>query len=192
MSLENQAVVIGVNVHEWKDDRFPTHIVANIVLIDQANPALKPLLYQFNEEASLDEISSQHTPLVIDHQNAFKMMGEILEINRHKKIITLENEITVSYKHLIVAFGTHSNENKEANIFNLIDALKVQKRVHLNIPVTRQSKTKNPIKLEPLTQCHSQKLLHLAKRSKMIHKCQNIAILDELLKSGKKLYEVQI
>jgi len=201
LGFENKAVIIGVHAHDWQDDSTPKHFVAKIVLIDQSNDALKPLLYRFKEEKLVDELvdhpslKTQIFPL--HNHDAFTMMGEVMAIDRQKKLITLERNITVSYQHLVVAVGlsqtsTHSphDEEMETGLINLVDALKIQKRLITRMQQKDPTSSKKHSRIAPLETYDSKTLLKLlAERLKEKHEKD---VLEAFFQPGKKLYEVQL
>ena len=123
-----KAVIIGVSPQNYQNTISSKHMVAEVVLIDKSQSALRPLLYQLKKnslsETSVDK-AIQDGGLVSVDRDAFMMVGEVLSIDKKKKMIHLSNQNTVSYKHLIVA----NDEEFSHAIHALIDALKVQKKI---------------------------------------------------------------
>ncbi len=137
MNFDNRAVIIGVNVRDLHNPRSAKHFFADVVLIDKSNTALHPLLYQLKNDAlhSTHDLSQfkRDGYLSIDH-NAFAMMGQVLSIDKNKKQIYLQNEDTVSYKHLVLASGLSQtnlgavhDEEINSGFHALTEALRVKK-----------------------------------------------------------------
>lgn len=139
MSYENRAVIIGVNIRNLERAVSQQHAFADVVMIDQSNGVLNPLLYQLHSAAirHTDEASTfcqqSYMPL---EKGAFAMIGEVLSIDRHKKLIYMKNNGTVAYRHLVVASGlkqtllraTH-NSDLECGLHALIEAIRVRNNI---------------------------------------------------------------
>jgi len=108
MNFDNRAVIIGVNLRDLETPISGNHIFVDVVFIDKSNEILHPLLYQLKSEAmrsDQDLEQFRRNGYVSLGNNAFAMIGEVLTIDKKKKQIHLQNNDTVTYKHLITATG---------------------------------------------------------------------------------------
>lgn len=141
-----KTVVMGVSLPDRHEGYSSRSIQANVVLIDQADSGLDPLLYQLDKEKIDADLSLVHNGFVQLPKGAFLLIGHVHTIDRKNKLIHLAADIptsreeiiqnSVSYNHLIIANGLeHStSDQKRREEFSigfqtLIDALKVQKKV---------------------------------------------------------------
>lgn len=117
----SRAVIIGV--HHTEAPHQPQFLIADIILIDQTNQALKPSLYQLQGKSeALDS-------LIELPKGSFILLGEVLKIDKKKKLVYLSNQSTVQYKHLIIVCKTSIQQNDEAFLLKtLLDALKLQQK----------------------------------------------------------------
>ena len=122
------SVIIGVGLTDHKLPTSPQHFFAEVVLMDKTNEAVTPLLYQLKKEALYgnDDLATLPRDVVTMQSDAFMMIGEVVEIDKKKKMITLSNNNTVSYNHLIVAVGSKSqfsdsDHNKDFRWFTGLD-----------------------------------------------------------------------
>ena len=132
-------MIIGVNLRDLEGTPSPQNIFAEIVLIDKTNGILHPLLYQLRTDAleKQNDISTIHNAdFTAIESNAFAMIGEVLTIDKSKKQIYLRNEITVTYKHLIMASGLKQSmqgsaydEELSAGLHALMEAIRVRKNI---------------------------------------------------------------
>jgi hypothetical protein len=138
MDLYHRALIIGVNLRDLERPTTSQHIFTDVVLIDRSNEILHPLVYQLQSDALSSHSDSAIYPqgLLKLEENAFAMIGEVLSIDRTKKLITLTNHITVSYKHLIVAsglrqtvLGSNYEDNLAYGVTALIEALRVRRNI---------------------------------------------------------------
>jgi len=196
MEFENKAFIIGVNLRDLENPRSAPHIFADVVLIDKSNNVLQPLLYQLKKEGSHTENDlkdfRRNGYMTLD-QNAFAMMGEVIKIDRKKKLIHLQNEGSVSYKHLILASGLQQtslgsvhDEELAAGFHALTEALRVHKNADqiLHIP----SKHKNN-KSQTLALHKAEKevtVQNLLKALSIHGQSQSLEI------TNRRLYEVQL
>ena len=89
-----------------KDARdVPEHIFADVVLMHRFSNGSQPVLYQLKTEFISADIES--LKYGVDHftTGSFKFVGSVKLIDKKKKVIYLNDNSTVTYRHLIVASG---------------------------------------------------------------------------------------
>lgn len=110
----------------------------DITIIDKKNHHLfQPLLYQAaTATLSPRDISVSLREIFARQKNTTVLMGEVIHIDKEKKLITLENNDTLSFDYLVVAIGaTHSyfgNDHFEKyapGLKTLKDALHIRNRL---------------------------------------------------------------
>lgn len=137
MEFENRAIIIGVNLRDIKYQPSSPHIFVDVVLIDKSNEILHPLLYKLHSDTLAQQEKNntfyQSNVLPIE-DSAFALVGEVQSVDKEKKIIYLSNNVTVSYKHLIVAsglkqsvLGSAHDQELNAGVNALAEALRVRK-----------------------------------------------------------------
>lgn len=192
---------IGVDFKDIRQNHMVQHTVANIVLIDRTPPNVKPLLYILKQENSFNEheFESIKNELMNSHRDDFIHLGEVLYIDKKKKLITLDNQNTVSYTHLIMAIG---NENALvtneflAGIQTLINAIRMQKK----IPNSLSNETEAEPRKKRSTQMNSSEKKGNLQRKKIqdIEAREHLkSMIDSsrdlsLTGTTKRLYQVQI
>jgi NADH dehydrogenase FAD-containing subunit len=140
MEFGQRAFIVGANLENMgKNPPPPRHIFADIILIDKTQDALKPSLYQVKTGTlgeNDDFFALKRNGYFSIDRNAFMMTGTVVSIDKKKKIITLSNEDTVSYNHLILASGIHPpphgtvhDEEFVAGLHALLEALRVRKNL---------------------------------------------------------------
>lgn len=110
------------------------HQFAEVVLVDNSHQALKTLLYQLNKEAiQNNDLIGMPKDLIIEHGDAFTLIGEIDLIDKKNKLIYLSNKKTVAYNYLILANSTEQicitkqDDGFFNGLQNLVHALRVRK-----------------------------------------------------------------
>lgn len=139
MEFNNKTFIIGVNLRNM--ERLPSsqHVFADVVVIDKSNEFLNPLVYQLNSDALSeqdDDSAFYHPGLLKLQDNSFAMMGEVLSIDKSKKMVHLTNQMSVSYKHLIIAsgirhslLGSTQEEEFSVGVQALWEALRIRKNI---------------------------------------------------------------
>lgn len=142
---------VGVGYKHHDDNPTSTHHFAEIVVITSSNQALKPLLYLLHKDASVSFDLSEAPKEIPINNDAFTMAGEVVSIDKKKKIIYLSNQHTVTYNYLILATGTEHvfiNTNSEEfahGLQILIHALRIKKvSPDLSSSHPQHSGAKNP------------------------------------------------
>lgn len=110
----------------------------DVWVIDKTNHHLfQPLLYQVASAAlSPGDIAVPIREILSDHENITVMMGQVVAIEKEKRLITLGNGDQIGYDYLIVATGArHSYFGKDAweeyapGLKTLVDATKLRERI---------------------------------------------------------------
>jgi NADH dehydrogenase len=135
-----KSLIIGVEFKELRASPSSQHIFAEVVLIDKTQKSLQPILYRLKKEpgSSHNDLMDVKRHLTSIQRDAFMLVGDVLSIDKKKKMIYLANNNTVSYNYLIVASGPKhsfegSNHEEEfaVGLQTLADALKIQKELPL-------------------------------------------------------------
>lgn len=111
-------------------------LVVDVVIIDKTgHESLHPVVYQLKQDAAevLDTEYTQVDHLLCNDDDPFMVVGEVVEIDRQKKQLTLSNEDIVAYKHLITVSGSARHEQHRAEFSSalqaLLEALKMRKHL---------------------------------------------------------------
>jgi NADH dehydrogenase FAD-containing subunit len=162
MEFGQRAFIVGANLENvGKTPPPPRHIFADIILIDKTQDSVNPSLYQIRKDTineNDDYLALKRNGYFSIDRNAFMITGTVVLIDKKKKIITLSNENTVSYNHLILANGIHPppdgcvhDEEFVAGLHALLEALRVRKNLpeYLRSPEINEltKKYRLPIKL---------------------------------------------
>lgn len=207
MDFDNRAFIVGVNLNDLESTPSGQNIFAEVVLIDKSNDVLQPLLYQLKSDAlkhQNDFLSLGKQAFITMEDNAFAMIGEVITINKNKKQIYLKNEITVSYKYLILASGlkqsmiasTHDDE-LSAGLHTLMRAI----RVRNNIPTALnpqeierlgllKRKETNPHSIKPSSEIAYQYIQEILVPAILSKSDKSLEMV--LAGTDKRLYEVQL
>ncbi len=123
----------GINIAEKLK-----HANFDIVLIDKKNHHLfQPLLYQVATAAlSPADIAVPLREIVRNHKNTQVIMGEVVDIDKGQRQITLGNGDVLSYDYLVLAVGaSHSYFGKDEwaplapGLKTLTDALQIREKI---------------------------------------------------------------
>lgn len=130
-------------VAQWSSSS-PMHFFAEIVLIDHSPKAVNSLLYQLRQEVIERAKNSMTKEFNTIHRDDFTLLGEVISIDKGKKLIHLSNEQTISYMYLILVSTTEQlnqaaeNEKLLNGLLSLLQALRV-KEIPLNFSVNIDS-----------------------------------------------------
>jgi NADH dehydrogenase FAD-containing subunit len=173
---------------------------ANVILVDRTNPGAPNKCYILKNDEIFSEAAIENFKegfYSFDEKDFF-MIGEVDSINKIQKYILLTNKNSISYNHLIIAFGTHySMLSYEfvAGVQTLVDAIRVRKKIPsafavVNKPpqATSNRKMKNSKYKDNL---NFSKKIEILKTRKM-NKLANSASSYTLNHSKKMVYEVQV
>ncbi len=114
------------------------HSKCDVWIIDKTNHHLfQPLLYQVASAAlSPADIAVPIREILSPYENVTVLMGEVLQIDKEKRLVSLKNGEQIGYDALIVALGArHSyfgNDHWETfapGLKTLSDALKIRERI---------------------------------------------------------------
>lgn len=134
-----KALIIGVDLHGHDSSTEPKRIFCDVVLLDKSQSMLQPVLFQLKDNA-LSNVEDYHysqnsgfTPI---HRDDFMIVGEVIQVEKQKKLIHLKENITVSYNHLIKVSGSNQHGHKSgpdgdytAGFQALVSALRLRKNV---------------------------------------------------------------
>lgn len=138
---KQKVVVIGGGFGGLHAVRALRNAPVDILLIDKSNHHLfQPLLYEVATAAiSPGEIATPLREIIRHQENVTVVMGEVIQINKETKKITLSNQEEVSYDSLIVAIGArHSYFGKNEwepfapGLKTIKDALKIREQILLS------------------------------------------------------------
>ncbi len=125
---------VGLGYKTQGEELSTTHHFAEVVVISNSHQALNPLLFlMIKNGVEKFDFSDAPKEIISLDKNSFAMVGEVVDIDKKKKIVTLSNHQTVSYNYLVLANGTEkicisTQQNGIANgVQILIHALKIKK-----------------------------------------------------------------
>lgn len=136
----SRVFVSGTNFKDpHQTDTSNKHLVADIVVIDQSDPtASRPLLYQMKQSAAATVKDSGHCdPAQLSYEsNLFTLLGDVLKVDKRRRLIYLSNDKSVSYNYLIIVSGTKSSSTRPQDhaaeflvgIQALTEAMKIRKK----------------------------------------------------------------
>lgn len=119
----------------------------DVWLIDRTNHHLfQPLLYEVATTLlSFEDIAVPIREILAPYKNITVMMGEVVSIDKDKRIIALRNNEYVGFDFLIVALGSHDNyhghdewRNASLGLKSLSDALKIRERILMSFEKARR------------------------------------------------------
>lgn len=139
MEFNNQVFIIGVNLRDLHRLPSSQHIFVDVIVIDKSNDILNPLVYQLHSDALSQQDNSSafyHSNFLKLEDNAFIMIGEVLVIDKTRKMVHLTNQMSVSYKHLIIASGIKNTlhgaaqeEEFSVGVHALWEALRIRNNI---------------------------------------------------------------
>lgn len=119
----------------------------DITLIDKTNHHLfQPLLYQVATAAlSPGDIAVPIRAILGDRQNVKVLLGEVTEIHKPEKTLTLKDGRTIDFDHLVLApgarynyFGNKDWEEHAPGLKTISDALEIRERILLSLEEAEQ------------------------------------------------------
>lgn len=128
-----------INRPEFKEFRRPTlsqHAHVEVVLVDRSQSGGFPQVFQLNDQniASMDQLDRLRQEIANLHHDAFQFLGEALQIDHDKKVITLTDDNILTYHYLIVVANAY--QTREFNAFLptlkdvlLLEALNVKSKI---------------------------------------------------------------
>lgn len=125
---------VGLGYKNPGDELSTTHHFAEVVVISNSHQALNPLLFLMKQNGveRFDFSEAPNEKISLD-DSSFAMAGEVVHIDKKKKLITLSSRQTVSYNYLILANGTEKicistrSNGIASGVQILIHALKIKK-----------------------------------------------------------------
>jgi hypothetical protein len=86
-----KTAIIGVNFQDLQKSANSVHLFAEVVLLDKTQESLQPVLYQLKKEAlyGTDDLATIPKEFATMQRDAFYMIGEVVEIDKRKKMIRL-------------------------------------------------------------------------------------------------------
>ena len=199
--MDFNSICAGQLQVEFKDVHRNAHSIrqsVDIMIVDRTKPCNNQKCYILKNDAKLsdNDFESFKNGSYDFDKNDFFCIGDVLSINKHMKYIVLENKNTISYVHLIIAFGSHYsllNYEFQAGVNTLVDAIRIRKKIPSAFAIisrdelksSSQNKVKSSKKAQPLKQTDQIDSIQQKKIMK------NITSSSRLLDSSKRLYEVQ-
>ncbi len=132
-----QLIIVGAGLQNMGSKGPPYHLFTEAVLLDRTNPKdIHPILYQIGQSPLADALVS---PSIHDYlamqDNAFILMGKVIEVDRKAKIIHLADGHTVSYVYLVTVSGAdfpysaHDYDREfTPGLQTLVDAIKLHQQ----------------------------------------------------------------
>lgn len=133
-----KVVILGAGFAGLNAAKILGNSPTDVYVIDRTNHHLfQPLLYQVATAAlSPSEIAVPIREILSPYSNISVILGEVLSIDKDKKIIILKNGDDISYEYLIISLGArhsyfgHDEWEKHASgLKNLSDALRIRETI---------------------------------------------------------------
>lgn len=130
------------------------HVYLDVVLMDRSQHGVFPHVFQLNNEnvSSLDQLDQLRQKIASFHQDAFTFLGEALQVDSDKKLITLTDDNIITYKYLIVVSTPCRAGELNAFLPTLKDVLLLETlNVHAKLAQSRAKRSPSPFqKSEPI------------------------------------------
>lgn len=139
MELNKSSDISGLTFGDIEKSPSSQHLFVEVVMIDKSHDLFNPLLYQIRSDAFLEDQEEfsdfGQKSFLPDVWSSFSLLGEVLFIDKEKKQIYATNEISVTYRHLIVASGLEANDDDDLSrgLHALLEALRVRKNVSYDL-----------------------------------------------------------
>lgn len=133
MELNEQQFIIDLHLRDFQNPASSQHFFVNVVLIDKSNDILPPVLYLLHSDVlgEGNESLELFRPQLVSFQDyGFALIGEVLMVDKVQKLVYLTNQMSLSYRHLIVVSGlsaTAQDEDLSEGVKALLEALRVRK-----------------------------------------------------------------
>jgi hypothetical protein len=190
------------SVHaDYKDRRPPSwemFLFADVVFIDKTNSLIVSHVFQLNDAPDHPQLSLLINNATTSWKDNCTLLGNLQELDKHKKLIHLESKQVVSYKHLIIINGKKpliSTINHEITnaLQVLVEALKVNPNVDsLLLPSWS-------LRHVPKNQAHGSDIPHKESTNNIAKATQSYFVECEKVKNSfgldalnERLYEIYI
>jgi NADH dehydrogenase len=147
MSQRPKVVIIGAGFGGLWAAKALANKPVDVMVIDRKNHhTFQPLLYQVATAVlSPGEIASPIRRILYRNKNTEVILGEVVELDRPAKTVTLDNGSVVSFDYLIVAagarhsyFGHDEWETAAPGLKTVEDALEIRRRVLLTFELAER------------------------------------------------------
>lgn len=117
-----------VSALDPRNSSISQYLYTEIALLDKSNENLK--LYQIKDSITISWLLENPDPSYLP-EKLFFYVGEVITVDKQKKIIHMENKDIVSYKYLIIANGNNDYREEEYSrgLQTLIEALRIHQKV---------------------------------------------------------------
>lgn len=188
---------LNVQFKDMKAGMKIQRMFAEIILIDRTHPAGTQMCYIMKNDKVFNDSdieNFQQGHYNIDKED-FLLIGEVISIDKRQKYVTLKNENSISYNHMIIASGSQHSMTYEfiAGVNTLVDAIRVRKKIPSSFADTLKTVTKRKMKSSKTSSndLNFPKKIENVKSRKMNKQRSNDS--SCLLNNpNKRLYEVQI
>lgn len=190
---------LNVQFKDLKSGNMMQRAFAEVILIDRSNDLNQMCYLLKNDKAfsGLDGEGNLNQNLPNFDKNDFQVVGVVVAIDKKNKYVTLKDENTISYNHLIIASGPHySMISYEflAGVHTLVDAIRVRKKIPSAFPKAVKSSQSEKRKMKTAKTSKSDmnfpRKIDNIKARKINKQKTNDTI--PLGNTNKRLYEVQI
>lgn len=187
---------------EFKDMKGSSQIrrtFVEVILIDRTNLVSTQMCYMLkNDEVFNDtDIENFKQGYYNFDKEDFILIGEVISIDKRQKFVTLKDQNSISYNHMIIATGSQHSMTYQfiAGVNTLVDAIRVRKKIPSSFPETTTKTTTTERKMKSsktqASDLNFPKKIETVKTRKM-SKLKEKDSSSLLNNPNKRLYEVQI
>jgi hypothetical protein len=189
---------LNVEFKDLKSGNMTQRAFAEVILIDRTNPESKQNCYILKNDSVFNDAYLEHFQqgLYNLEKDDFLLIGDVLSINKKQKYVTLKDQNSISYNHLIIATGSNYSMIYEFinGVNTLVDAMRVRKKIPSAFPdAVKPSTNKRKMKSSKTetNDFNSPKKIENT-QSRKISSLKTNDSSSSLNNPNKRLYEVQI
>ncbi len=137
MNYENLKIN-RVDFKQFERELAPQNLQVNLLFVDKSHQGLYPLAFQFNHDFDYtdDMLSRIENNFFRFEADSLLNLGEVLTINKNKRLVGLRNGNTVRYTHLVIIpedlpsdRSNSINEKFMMALHALVEAMSTQKKI---------------------------------------------------------------
>lgn len=189
---------LNVEFKDMKSGVGSQRTFAEVILIDRTNPSMTQTCFILKDDKIFTEVDIEHFKqghFQLDKDD-FLEVGEVISINKQQKYVTLKNQNSISYNHMIIATGSSTSMVYEfiAGVNTLVDAIRVRKKIPSAF--SNPNKSTSPKRKMKSSKTHTDDLNFPKKienvKARKMQKNSNEGCSNTLNNPNKRLFEVQI